>query len=169
MSFLILIGAIEDGQKTRSLLLKMIYVQQADIAYDSVNFDDPISTLSYFASLYISFALNSEGAEQIFNSFIMRIIKKKTKEGSTKSAEVQAQDIMRLAAEKIHGALRGLKWDSVTITAEFLLLVMNEALKSLIELLNDDDDDDDSPKFTFQILDHAKKDAGVLKDYEVLG
>ena len=140
-----------------------------DTTYDSVNFDDPISTLSYFKKLYINFALNSEEAEQIFNDFMMQIIKKKTKRGSTKSVEVRAQDIMRLAAEKIHGAFRELNQDSIVITAEFVMLVMQEALKSLTELLYDDDEDDSLYKFTLHIRDHAKKDAGASKDYEVLG
>ena len=148
----------------------MIYVQDTDIAYDSVNFDDQISTQSYFKKLYLSFAINSEGAEQYFNDMMMGISKKKTKEGSRKkSADVQAQHIMKSAAEKIHNALRGLKRDSILITAKFLLLVMNEALFGLIQLMYDDDDDDSAPGFKFLIRDRTMKSAGVSNDYEPLG
>ena len=170
ISFLILIGATVEGEKTQGLLVKMVYVRQVDITYDSVNFDDPISTISYFTRLYLSFALSTEEAEKAIKDLLMRI--KESKEGSKESVEVQMQRIMRLAAEKIHGAFRELKQDSVVNTAEFVMLVMNEALKSLIDLMYDGDDDyeDDTPlsKY-FQIRNRTIKDVGALKDYEVLG
>ena len=151
--------------------MKMMFVQQADIAYDSVNFDDPISTKSYFKKLFLSFTSNSEEGEQIFNDLMMRISKKKTKEGSKISPEVEAQHIMKLAAEKIHGALRELNRDSIVITAEFVMLVMQEALRSLIELMYDGDDEDGNydSKFIIRIRNDTKMDVGVSTDYEVLG
>ena len=37
---------MEDEDKMYTVLVKMMFVRQTDIAYNSVNFDDPISTLS---------------------------------------------------------------------------------------------------------------------------
>ena len=145
----------------------MIYVQQADIAYDSVDFDDPISTQSYFKKLFLSY-LNTEEIEKYVNDMVMQISTKKTKEVSEKSVEVQAQHIMRSAAEKVHGAFQELKRDSIITTADFVALVMDEAIRSLIYAVYGDDDDDDSTEFNFQIRDRTK-DAGVSKDYNVLG
>ena len=80
---------------------------------------------------------------------------------------------MRLAAEKIHGAVRELNRDSIVTTAELVMVVMQEALKNLIELLYNGDDDDEEEdnisRFVIQNHNDTKKDAGVSKDYEVLG
>ena len=80
---------------------------------------------------------------------------------------------MRLAAEKIHGAVWELNRDSIVTTAEFVMVVMQEALKNLIDLLYDGDDDDEGEdnisRFVIQNHNDTKKDAGVSKDYEVLG
>ena len=152
----------------------MVYVQQTNIAYDSVNFDDPISTLSYFKKLYLSFALSmsSEEAGRHFDDLMSRIINTKTKKDSNESLEAKAQRIMRLAAEKMHAAFRELNQDSIADTAEVLMLVMLDALKSLTDLayesVDDSVDDDDFSKF-FHIRNNIKTDTGVSRDYEVLG
>jgi hypothetical protein len=159
---------VEDGELALGLLASIIYIQQTDVTYDSVNFDDPISTLSYFKKLYQSFSRASEEeVDQLFKD-LTRLMKY---EGS-KSAEAEAQHIMKSAAEKIHIAFRELNQDSIANTANFVFLVLKEAIGSLIDLVqdSDDDDDDDDTKYTFQLIrDHTKKDPGVLKDYEVLG
>ena len=116
------------------------------------------------SSIYL-FTLNSEGFG--FDDLMMQISKKKTlRKVQKKSPEVQAQHIMRSAAEKIHVAFRELKRDSITITAEFVELVMTEALSSLIQLKYDIYDDDS--EFYFQLRGRTKKDAGVSNDYDVL-
>ena len=117
----------------------MIYirVQQTDIAYDSVNFDDPISTIPYFTKLCQPFVQYSEEElNRLFKGLMMR-----TKDGSTKSVEVQMQHIMRSAAEKIHGAFREYNRDSIA-TAELVSLVIEEAFKSLLDLMHDCDEAD---------------------------
>jgi viroplasmin and RNaseH domain-containing protein len=129
--------ANEDRQETLTNYMGTIYIQQMDISYDSVDFDDPISTLSYFKKLYRSCTfLSEEEVERRWKS-IMLFIKMKTEEGSTKSAEVQLHHIMRSAAEKIHGALNQ-DSDSVATpkqTSEFVTLVMTEAIHNIIGLL----------------------------------
>ena len=141
----------------------MAYFQQVDFAYDSVDFDDPISTLSYFKKFYLSFTRNIKGAEQSFDAFMVRISEsQKTKEGSKKSSEVEVHDIMRSAAKEIHDAFRELNQNSIANTCNIVMSAMFEALKSLLEL-------DDGDSFPFVILDLIKKDAGVSKDYESLG
>jgi hypothetical protein len=92
----------------------------------------------------------------------------KTTKGLEIPLEIQAHHIMRLAAEKIHGAIQELNQDSVVTTAEFVKLVWTDALRSLLELMYGSDDDDDVTKL-FRISNHSKKDAGILKDYELLG
>jgi hypothetical protein len=118
------------------------YIYQTDISYDSVDFDDPISTLSYFKKLFRSYAISrfpsllpEEEVEKLFED-IMHIIKTKTEEGSTRPAEVQAHYIMRSAAEKIHGAFREMYQDSDSVatykrTSNFVTLVMIEAMADI--------------------------------------
>lgn len=155
---------VEDGELALGLLASIIYIQQTDITYDSVNFDDPLSTLSYFKKLYQSFSRASEEeVDQLFKD-MTRLIKHE-------ASNSEAHQIMRSAAEKIHNAFRDLNQDSIANTAHFVFLVLKEAVEGLINLVEDVDDDDDSDsKYTFQLIrDHTKQDAGVLKDYEVLG
>lgn len=171
LSLLTLLDVVEDGELALGLLASIIYIQQTDITYDSVNFDDPISTLSYFKKLYQSFSRASEEeVDQLFKD-LTRLMKQREVDSAT-SAETEAQHIMRSAAEKIHAAFRELNQDSISNTANFVFLVLKEAVESLINLVqdSDDDDDDSDTRYTFQLIrDHTKKDAGVLKDYEVLG
>lgn len=157
---------IEDGEQALSLLASIIAIQQTDTNYDSVNFDDPISTLSYFKKLYQSFSWTSdEEVAQLFEGFIRLL-----KTHGSKSAEIRAQEIMRSAAEKIHTAFRDLNQDSISDTSNLVFTTLNDALESLINLIEDLDDDDSDTKFTFQLIrNNTKKDAAVLKDYEVLG
>ena len=157
---------IEDGEQALSLLASIIAIQQTDTNYDSVNFDDPISTLSYFKKLYQSFSWTSdEEVGQLFEGFIRLL-----KTHGSKSAEIRAQEIMRSAAEKIHTAFRDLNQDSISDTSNLVFTTLNDALESLINLIEDLDDDDSDTKFTFQLIrNNTKKDAAVLKDYEVLG
>lgn len=161
---------VDDGELALGLLASIIYIQQTDISYDSINFDDPLSALSYFKKLYQSFSRASEEeVDQLFKD-LTRLWK--TEGGSSHSAESEAQRIMKSAAEKIHIAFRELNQDSISSTANYVFLVLKEAVESLIDLVqdNDDEDDDSDSKYTFQLIrDHTKKDAGVLKDYEVLG
>ena len=63
----------------------------------------------------------------------------RTKEGSTNSPEVQAQHIMRSAAEKIHIAFQELNMDSFVVFG-----VINEAFDSLLDLIHGDGHDDSS-------------------------
>jgi hypothetical protein len=155
-SSLTLNRAKEDDENIQQAMVKMIYVQQADIAYDSVNFDDPKSTLSYFIKLCLSISSSSEEKTgRLFYDLMTRIYK-------TKNKEIEAQYIMRRAAERIHGAIQELKRDSIVTTSKFVLNVMQDAMKFL-EVLSYavvDDDDDDSPESTSFIRDHTKKDAG---------
>jgi len=165
---LILSEVVEDGEMSLGLMASLIYIQRTDITYDSVDFDDPLSTLSYFKKLYQSFSrVSEEEVEQLFKD-LTRLLKI----DASQSAEVEAQHIMRSAAEKIHVAFRELNQDSIANTANYVFLVLKEALESLVNLVqdSDDDDDDDDSKYTFQLIrDHTKKDPGVLKEYEVLG
>ena len=117
----------------------MICIQQTDNTYDSVNFDDPISTLSYFSKLYRPFTTTSEeDLNRFFKGVMMRMSGKKTRDGSTKSAEVQVHDTLRSAAEKIHSAFREFNQDSIAITFQLVTLVMNETIESILYLIHDD-------------------------------
>ena len=84
------------------------------------------------------------------------------------TAEAEALRIMRSTAEKIHGALRDLNQDSF----KFVLLVMTEAMQSLLDLMlqvvvSVEGDDGESSRFHLK-LKRDKSDGG-LKDYEILG
>ena len=161
LSLVTISGVIDEGELALGLLGAIIYIQQVDITYDSVNFDDPISTLSYFKKLYQSFLRCSDEEVDIIFNELTQLLKTG---GNSESAEIEAQRIMRSAAEKIHGALQELNQGSISKTAAFVYAVFKEAVKALIDLVPDKGVDD----IQF-IRNHTKKDAGVLKDYEVLG
>ena len=169
MSYCTLLGKVDSDELTYAHLVKMIYIQQTDTTYDSVDFDDHASTLSYFKKLFLSVSLSSkpEEADEFFSELMLRINKKRTRKDSKIDAEMRAYQIMRLAAEKIHGALRELNQDSIPTTAQLLMDVMMEALSSLADLSYYGDDDDISKHF--QIRNNIEKDAKPTKDYEVLG
>ena len=124
-----LLNKIEDGKKLQVFIAKLIYVQHTDISYDSIDFDDPISTLSYFKKIYQIVALEPE--EEIDKAFIFMM------EIFTENAQVQAQGIMRSAAEKIHGAFRELNRDSYGHTMKFVVEVIKEADNGLLRLMRD--------------------------------
>jgi hypothetical protein len=150
-------------------LASIVYVQRVDTTYDSVDFDDPISTLSYFREIFRICHGRDEDNDRMITD-LMLILKR----SSDQSAEVQAQHIMRSAAEKIHGVIRELKQDSIVIASEFVAYTMQEAFHNLNDLLYeasapDDDDDDGIPMSAFYIRNNTKEDAGVSTDYEPLG
>ena len=95
---------IDDGELALGLLASIIYIQQTDITYDSINFDDPIS---YFKKLYQSFSRTSaEEVDQLFKDLTQFLKSNEVEEGSKISAEMEAQRIMKSAADKIHIAFR---------------------------------------------------------------
>jgi len=145
-SVILTAGATEIEGNNTILMARMIFIQQADKTYDSINFNDPKSTLSYFKELYRPFFPDLEkeiDMDKRFNN-LMRKLSMKAVDGSMKSVEIQ--NIMRMTAEKIHGAFRELKRDSVMDTANVVFNVMEEALSRLLDLIKDGDDDDkDSP------------------------
>jgi hypothetical protein len=168
-SLFILLQVIEDEEFALKYMVNMIYVQRLDNTYDSVNFDDPISTLSYFKKLFQSFSRSSDKEIDILFKELVRRLKTRS---DSESVEAEAQRIMRSAAEKIHGAFRDLKHDSITDTTAFVHLAFVEAFEGLIDLVPDreDDDDDGGTRYPFQLSrNHTKKDAGGLKDYDALG
>jgi len=145
----------------------MIYVQQTDTTYDSVDFDDYKSTISYFKKLFLSFTPNPEDAEKIFDHIMTQILNNRTKKDSKTFADIRIHQIMKSAAERIHNALRELDHDSIPTTAQLVMDVMNEALISLMDLSHYSDDDNGSKYH--QIRNNVEKDVEVTKDYEVLG
>ena len=130
---------IKDEELAADILSRIIYLQRTDFTYDSVNFDDPASTLSYFKTLYQCFSQSpEEEVDRIFNE-LMEIYEMKTKAGFTNSSEVKAQHIMRSAAEKIHRTFRDLDLDSFDV-----FQVMERAVANLVDLIRDRDGDDSS-------------------------
>jgi len=114
----------------------IIYIQRTDTTYDSVNFDDPISTLSYFKKVYQPFSQTSD--EEVDKHFepMMSYFERTTKRGSELSAEVQAHQIMRSAAEKIHATFQELDRDMYGIRVMTVTGVISEAHHSLVRLMH---------------------------------
>ena len=133
---------VEDGENTQGFMAKIIWTQHVDATYDSVNFDDPISTLFYFKKIEQSFFGVSDETDYLES--MMWFFKMRTEEGSKISAEVQMHQIMRSAAEKIHGAFRKFNRDSsvTSTTAIFVNRVIWEAKISLLHLMKDCIDED---------------------------
>ena len=152
--------AIKGTKIMQDHLETMICIRKVDFAYyDSVNFDDPISTILYFKKFYTSIrrTRSTEENGKGFDLFMMRLIRKKTREGLEKSAKVEIHEIMRSAAKKVHDAFQELNQDSTAKTATIVVNAITEAGKSLRELYGVEKDA------------RVSKDARVLKDYEVIG
>ena len=134
--------AIETGEKVRGFLARIAHIYHMDTTYDSVNFDDPISTLSYFKEIYQSYSQGSK--EEVDRTFtkLMGVFKMRTEKGSGTSAEFQAHYIMRSAAEKIHVTFRELNRDTYSATVLSVMCVMQEAMDSLAQLLQSCIDED---------------------------
>jgi len=167
LTLLTMYDLVEDSEVALGLLASIIYIQQVDMGFDKVNFDEPIPTLIYFKTLYQAFSrIPPNEVDELFTD-LTRLIKS----GGANNAEGEAHRIMRNAAEQIHYAFQDLNQESISNTANFVLLVIKDALEGLIELVQDSEDDDSDSKYTFQLIrDHSKKDPGsVLKDYESLG
>lgn len=167
LTLLTMYDLADDSEIALGLLASVIYIQKADMEYEKINFEDFTETYQYFKKLYQTFTrIPDEEVDALFMDF-NRLLKVK---GDT-SMGTQAHEIMRKAAEQIHTAFQELNEDSISATANFVLLVMKEALENLIELIQDAEDDDGDTKYAFQLIkDRSRKDPGaVLKDYEVLG
>lgn len=167
LTLLTMSDLIEDSEVALGLLASIIYIQQADMAFDKVNFNDPITTLEHFKSLYQAFSrVPPEEVDELFKD-LTRLMKAG---GTVNNAEGEAHSIMRNASEQVHLAFENLQQQSISDVANYVLLVMKDALEKLIDLVQDSEDDSDS-KYAFQLIrDHSKKDpASVLKDYESLG
>lgn len=158
---------VEDSEIALGLLASIIYLQHTDKEYNTVDFEDRVATFTYFKRLYESFSrIPTEEVDELFDG-MTRLLKL----GGEGDPEAEAHRIMRNAAEKIHNAFLELDQESIANTANFVLLVMRDALESLINLVQNVEDDDSDSKYTFQLIrDHSKRDPGtVLKDYETLG
>ena len=68
-----LFNVYEDTKNTRLHLERMFYIQQTDFTYNSVNFDDPISNLSYFEKLYRTFSHSSEKGIDEYFKYLMQV------------------------------------------------------------------------------------------------
>ena len=133
------IKATEEGDGIRLGLTIIVYVQYLDrTVYDSVNFDDPISTLSYFKKIQQSYTRTSD--EEVDNDFeaMLYFFKLRSERGSKLSAEAQAHQIMRSTAEKIHATFRDLEQEGDGGTrAVFVTSMVLEAQISLLKLMRD--------------------------------
>jgi len=142
---------VKASKRFRTTLWRIIRIQRTDTTYDSVDFGDPISTISYFKKLCQAAGKSEEVVDRTINNSMALIVDKETKDDSIKYPGVKALSIMKSTAEKIHGAYQELDDYSTTETAErtkrrriveilkFVIPAMDEALKSLSEL-------DSSPK-----------------------
>ena len=85
----ILHDKIEDITRVEVIMSRLIQIQHVDTTYDTYNFDDPLSILSYFKKLYqSSTARPEEEIDEMFND-LMEILMRKTKKYS-KNYDVEA-------------------------------------------------------------------------------
>ncbi|PPQ74042.1 hypothetical protein CVT24_012344 [Panaeolus cyanescens] len=170
LTLLTMYDFIEDSETALSLMAGIIYTLAADGEFSSYDLNKPEEAWSYFKKLYQAFSrLPQDQLDELFDD-LERLIKSSAQKNSGAPAEAQA--IMKEAAEKIHEAFQDMEEVPVAHTANFVLLIMREALENLVRLAEEGEDDEESDtKYTFQLIkDRSKKDAGaVLKDYESLG
>jgi len=163
-----LYGAIEEDVEIQNLLVKAMFVQQTDITYyDSVDFDDFKSTLSYFKKLFLSFTPDAEKGEESFENLMTLVRNRKIEGLSRESADAKVLQVMRTAAEKIHDAFGEMDGDfeSIVDIARLVSHAKDVALNGLIDLMYEDESVKD---FNVQYRDLNKMDVGVSKEYEVL-
>jgi hypothetical protein len=134
-------------EQSRDIATKIIWIQRIDTTYDSVDFGDPTSTVSYFKKLYQAVSrFSEEDVDRTLNILMARTIDKETKDadGSIKSSEAKALSIMKSTAEKIHGDFQ--KMGRVenqslldilrTLRVKFVISAVIEAMESLLELVS---------------------------------
>ena len=96
----------------RIISWKTIKIQRTNTTYDSVDFGDPMSIVSYFKKLLEAKWMRQKDVNLIVNKIMARIIDKETKDG------MKALSIMKSTADKIHGAFQELSWDGDHTTAK---------------------------------------------------
>ena len=118
----------------------IIRIQRTDTTYDSVDFDDPMSIISYFKKLcQVTLWKSEEEADFLVDSMMTQIMDKETRDDSLEYA-AKAISVMILTAKEIHGALQELGRDDDYSTAktrkigQFISRVMEGALERLLEL-----------------------------------
>ena len=130
-----IINVIEGGEEVQQYVAGIICIQHMDITtYNSVNFDDPISTLSYYKKIYRCYSQDSEEEIDGTFEFLMEFF---TTRGSKISAEVRMHHIIRSTAEKIHSAFQELSRDPYLITSKFVMELIAEADQRFISLIHD--------------------------------
>ena len=145
MNFLLfktLINTSEEGENVQNHLAKIIYVQYVvTTIYDSVDFDDSISTISYFKKLYQILFSNVRSEEEVDEVFkrMTQMWKGKIMKGSKEPIEVHGRHIMKSAVEKIHRSFRDIKiksrsYSTITDQISFAQKVMNQAMYDLQRL-----------------------------------
>ena len=106
--------------------------------YDSVNFDDPISTLSYYKKIFHIIAqLSDEDIDDHFELMTYLFKLRTAEKGSKLFAEAQAHQIMRSAAERVHVYFREIVYPSQKPYGDLVLGVVFEAHLSLLKLMRD--------------------------------
>ena len=133
------IKATEEGDLTRFTLAIIIRIQRMDArTYDSVNFDDPISTLSYYKKIFHIIAqLSDEDIDDHFELMTYLFKLRTAEKGSKLFAEAQAHQIMRSAAERVHVYFREIVYPSQKPYGDLVLGVVFEAHLSLLKLMRD--------------------------------
>jgi len=113
------------------MMTRMILVQQTDATYDSVDFGDPMSIMTYFEKiLQVTTGLSEEKVHSYI--LVVRAIYMETKDDSMQIPGLKALSIMKSTADKIHGALQGLGPDEDPSAVMFFVqLTVNEAVRSL--------------------------------------
>ena len=127
-------------ESVKKSVTKIILIQQTDSTYGSVDFDDPVALISYFSKLCHSFTGESEEVVDrfIYEMMVHIFLKDATSmDDSIKVPGAKALDIMRSAAEMVHGAFLELGRDedhSTVKTVHFVLMVMEKATDKLLVL-----------------------------------
>ena len=160
---------IEESENALGVLAGVVYMHKLDLEYSTVNLDDPVGTYMYFRRMYQAFSqLSDEEMDPLFKHFNRLVL---SSDESDAELQERLHEITRQVAEEIHATLRDIDSDSILNLANHILLVMKDALESMLELIQDVEDADSDGKYSFQLIKaRTRKDPGTsAKDYEVLG
>lgn len=160
---------VEESENALGVLAGVVYMHKLDLEYSTVNLDDPVGTYMYFRRMYQAFSqLSDEEMDPLFKHFNRLAF---SSEESDVEMQERLHEITRQVAEEIHATLRDIDSDSILNLANHILLVMKDALESMLELIQDVEDADSDGKYSFQLIKaRSRRDPGTsAKDYEALG
>ncbi|KAJ7755369.1 hypothetical protein DFH07DRAFT_743240 [Mycena maculata] len=149
----------------RYLLTALVHIQRVDYDYTTAPLDGFAGALAYFADLAGYFCLGDVRPETLA-AFFADLAQLAPGEGG-EGLGARVHDLVRSAAEAVHGILAASKGADAAETAVLVIGIVDDAMLTLIELVEDMDADETGRLLHLKRLREEMKDSS--KGYEILG